>query len=499
MNFNSLPSGRIVIVGGGITGLSAAWEIRRHSPGSQISVLEQEDRWGGRILTHQFSAPKAGEFIAEAGPESFITRKPEVWDLVRELGMEDRIVNAGSETRGMYILEEGRIAELPLSPWKFLRSSLLSTRAKLRILLEPLVPRRSDNGDESMAAFFTRRMGREAFERIIGPVLAGIHSADPRTQSILSTFPILREMEREYGGLIPGAFARAKISRRKRRTLEESGRPVPPRFITFKSGSQELVETLVNHLRGPNTHLRLGTQVRRIQPSAPDQGFQLITSEGIIRADAVILALPANRAAPCIQTLAPRAASAMAAIRHSHIGTITLAFRTEDLTEQSLRMNGLMIPPRENRRIDAVTWTSNKMPPRAPQGCSLLRVFFGGNDSEMLALSDDELTQVVLNEIQWGLKPRPRPIDRRIYRAPSSFPQTDVGHLNRVREIETQLPGGLYAAGASYRGIGVPDCIRQGRRAAQKAIDHTARSLPPHPKESQSETQHQAQLKGATA
>lgn len=485
MNF---PYGRTVIVGGGITGLSAAWEIRQRLPHSFITVLEKEGRWGGKILTHRFSAPggpargeaasgepapEGGEFISDAGPESFITRKPEVWTLAHELGIQNRIVNAGSGTRGMFILEKGRPLELPLSPGKFLRSPLLSSRAKLRILLEPLVPRRSDGGDESLADFFTRRMGREAFERMIGPVLAGIHGADPHRQSILSTFSILREMEREFGGLIPGALARGRLGRRRKRILQKAGKPLPPRYITFKSGTEELVEALVHRLDTANTDLRLNAEVQDIRPAAG--GFQVISSGGSLRADALILAVPANRAAPWMHRIAPEAASAMARIRHAHIGTIALAFHSPDSPGNSARINGLMIPPRENRRIDAVIRTSNTTLPRAPKGCSLFKVFFGINDPEMISLSDDELTAVVLDELKRGLGLSQPLITRRIYRAPAGFPQADVGHLNLVRDIETRLPAGLYTAGSSYRGIGVPDCIRQGRLAAQNAVEHIAR------------------------
>lgn len=485
MNF---PYGRAVIVGGGITGLSAAWEIRRRSPNSSVTVLEKEGRWGGKILTHRFSTPESpapgesapdgpapgyGEFISDAGPESFITRKPEVWTLAHELGIQDRIVNADGETRGMYILEKGRALEVPLSPGKFLRSPLLSSRAKLRILFEPLVPRRRDAGDESLADFFTRRLGREAFERMIGPVLAGIHGADPHRQSMLSTFSILREMEREFGGLIPGALARGRIARRRKRTLQKAGEPVPPRYITFESGTEELVEALVSRLNARHTDLRLTAEVQDIRPTA--EGFQVITPGSHLRADAVILAVPANRAASWMHGIAPEAASAMARIRHSHIGTIALAFQGPDSPGNSAGINGLIIPPRENLRIDAVIRTSNKMPPRAPKGCSLLKVFFGINDPEMLSLSDDELTAVVLDELRRGLGLSRPLIGRRIYRAPGSFPQADVGHPNLVRDIETRLPAGLYAAGASYRGIGVPDCIRQGRLAARNAAEHIAR------------------------
>ena len=453
---------KIAIIGGGITGLAAAWEVQQHDPDIDITILEKTGRWGGKIITHHIPGPDGGEFISDAGPESFVTRKPEAWDLALELGLADQVVDPGAETRAMFVLDGGKAVEIPLSPLKFLRSRLLSGRGKLRMLAEPFIPSRPGDNDESLAAFVTRRLGREALDRMLGPVLAGIYNTDPETQSLLATSPVMREMELDGGSLVRGALRRMQRDRREKKT-RRSTNPTP-RFITFKHGAGELVRALVDRL---DADLRLESPVRHIRETPA--GYALILEHEVLEAEAVICALPANAAGLLLAGTAPQAAARMAAIRHVSIGTVALAFRAADVALDP-PINGLMVPRREARRIDAVTWTSNKMPARAPEGYALLRVFFGGADPAMVELEDADLLAAVLSELKAVLGLQARPLSWRIERWPGQFPQADVGHLERVAEIEHHLPPGLFAAGSSYHGVGVPDCIRQGRTAGEQAV-----------------------------
>lgn len=461
----------ILIIGGGITGLSAAWEVQTRAPHLRYTLLEITDRFGGKVITTRMPGENGWDFVADAGPESFVTRKPDVWDLVCELGLEKQVIDPGAETQNMYVLDNGVVTEIPLSPIKFLRSNLMSWRGKFRMFQEPFIPPKRDNEDESLARFVTRRLGREALDKFIGPVLAGIYNTDPETQSILTTSPIMREMEADFGGLVKGALGRAKVNRAVRQERIDNGEPIPPRFLAFDNGVEHLVDALVEQLSGD---LRLETSVQSIEYSKGR--YWVYTKNGdVFTASTLIFASPANATAPMLDDVNPVAAEMLAAIRHENIGTISLAFRAEDVARER-PINGLMIPRREQRRIDAITWTSNKNPGRAPKDYSLMRVFFGGADPNMVSLEDDELVDAVMKELRDILDITARPVDYRVVRWAAGFPQADVGHLDLVDAIEAKLLDGIYLAGASYRGIGVPDCVRQGRDAAKQACAFVAQS-----------------------
>ena len=205
---------KIIVIGGGITGLSAAWYLQTLSDQQiEITLIEADQALGGKMITRRITS-ESGDFIIDAGPESFVTRKPEAWQLALELGLEDEVINPGSETRNMYVLDAGVPKKIPLSPPAFITSDLLSLGGKLRMMIEPIIPARTDDGDESLADFVTRRLGQEALEKMIGPVLAGIYNTNPETQSIMTTSPVMREMEKDHGGLFKGALARMQKRRK---------------------------------------------------------------------------------------------------------------------------------------------------------------------------------------------------------------------------------------------------------------------------------------------
>ena len=451
----------VIIIGGGITGLSAAWELRTQQPDLKITMLEKEARWGGKIVTQTAPGPKGGHFVIDGGPESFVTRKPEVWDLAHELGIEDHIFDPGSETRNMFVLEGGVPVRVPLSPLSFLTSRLMSLRGKARLLAEPFIPPKEDDLDESLAEFADRRLGDEASRKMIGPILAGIYNTDPEKQSILTTSPIMREMEAEAGSLFKAAFRRMRAARKAKSTDLKK----PPRFVTFADGAQVLIDALIEQL---DADLRLEAEIVDIQ--ATGDGYEVILgSDEPLLAEAVLLASPANASAKLLTKAAPSAARLLNEILHKNIGTITLAYKRTDLPP-GLKIHGLMIPRREKRLIDAVTFTTAKMPQRAPDGHVLLRVFFGGAAPHLVEMAQDALCAQVQSELAELLNIEAEPIAAWPFQWLESFPQAEVGHLHKVSEIEEVLPSGLYVTGSSYRGIGVPDCIRQGRDTAKKAL-----------------------------
>ena len=443
----------ILIIGGGITGLSTAHEVGRLLPDARLTVIESEARWGGKVLSDTLTVP-GGKVIVEGGAESFVTRKPEVWDLVHELGLQDRMITAPNAANRTCVLDRGVPKRVPLDPITFLTTSLLSPGGKARLFAEPFIPARRDGADESLAAFVDRRLGREARERFIGPILGGIYNTDPETQSLLTTAPVMRELE-GYGSLIVGSIARL---------WERRGHPRRPAFISFQQGTQALIDTLIAALRAD---LRSGTAATAITR----QGAQwqvTLTDRQTLLVDAVIVTTPANVAARLLAETALEAAPLLRTIRHTHIGTLSLVYRDGDLP--ALDLSGLMIPRRERRPIDAVT-RIHAPNLRVPDGYTLLKVFFGGGDPATADLPEDALLTTVRHELKTLLGVAAQPVGWSLHRWHHAFPQADVGHLDLVDRIDAALPRGILVAGAAYRGIGVPDCIRQGRTAARRLVE----------------------------
>ena len=444
---------RIAIVGGGITGLSAAWELQQR--GIEFTILEASDRWGGKVITSKLELNNGAQFLVEGGPDTIITRKPEAWDLANELRMLDQITNPGSETSGTYVLDHASLYPIPVSATRFISTPLLTLRGKLRMLAEPFQPARRDDEDESLADFVRRRLGQEALDKFIGPVLGGIYNTDPETQSIMVSSPIMREMEKDGGGLFAGALLRAFRGKKKKTKA--------PRFVSFKNGLQALTDELARQLTGD---LRLNARVEKI--TRDGNGYLIFIADGTtVRADGVILTALANQTSAMIKDISAEASKQLSEIRHQNIGTLSLVYRESDIPSEPV-ISGLMIPRREKRMIDAVTFTSRKMPERSTAGYAVVRIFIGGGAPEMVEYADDRLIEAVQKELAdlFGIHAAPQMWTA--FRWQSGFPQAEVGHLKRVDEIEKLLPPNLALAGSSYRGIAVPDCIRQGREAAEK-------------------------------
>jgi len=445
----------ILIIGGGITGLSAAWEIQRARPDISYCLVEASGHWGGKVVS-QVIETQGKQFVVDGGPDTLVTRKPETWALTEEIGLVDQITVPASETKHIFVLDGGKVYPVPLSPLLFVTTPLLTWKGRLRMMAEPFQPARRDDADESLADFVTRRLGKEALDKFIGPVLGGIYNTDPSHQSIMIASPVMREMEKESGSLI-----RATIGRMIRK---KSG-PKKPRFINFKQGMQQLPNEIAARLNGD---LRLDARVTRIDRT--DSGYVATLASGEqIEARVLVLATLANVSSNLLKQVTPVAAASLAQIGHENTGTLTLVYRENDLPEKPL-VNGLMIPRREKRAIDAMTVTSRKMPERSHPGFALVRVFFGGATPELVNLPDDKLLQTVIAELSDLLGIKAQPLAHAVFRWETGFPQACVNHLQLVDEIEQNLPPGIFLAGSSYRGIAVPDCIRQGREAARSAI-----------------------------
>jgi oxygen-dependent protoporphyrinogen oxidase len=473
----SFESGaHVVIIGGGIAGLSAAWYLQREAERQSLSVrytlLEASDRWGGKIRSERIEGVGGGPTIIEAGPDSFLTRKPWALSLARELGLDDQLQYLDARGLRTYTLLRGRLVPLPAgwnllapSQWTpFLWSPLFSLWGKARICLEPLIPPRRDDADESLGEFVRRRLGAEALDRAAEPLMAGVYNAPADEQSLRATFPQFAALERERRSVIRGLRATRQTS------ATEITEKIPP-FVSFDAGAGGLIERLVARLDGD---LRLRSEVVGVGLNADDRYDVRLRDGARLHANAIILACPAFVSARILRESVPDMARLLAGIGSSGIGSMYLGYRRGDVPHP-LDGAGVVIPTSEGRRIDGMTWVSSKWPARAPRDLALLRVFFGGPATrETLDLEDAALLALVRGELAAILGVQAAPLFQRVFRVRDGYPRYTVGHLERVEAIERALPARLYVTGASYRGVGVPDCVRQGQEAASHALSALA-------------------------
>ncbi len=464
----------IAIIGGGITGLAAAYALQESARARgrtlDITLIESAPTLGGKILTESIEG-----FTVEGGPDSFIRQKPWAADLARQLGLGGELIGTDTRHSRTFVLNRGRLAPLPegvmlIVPTRilpFATSPLISWPGKIRMGLDLFIPPRPQDGDESVGDFVRRRLGREALEKIAEPLMSGIHVSDPDQQSLLGTFPRFRELELQHGSLIRGMLAQRKAPPAAR---PDSSLPSSA-FISLRGGMGQLVQTLQAALSG--VRLLVGCRVVRLQ-RLPAGGYRLEMEDGsTLEAGAVILTTPAFVSAGLLGGQAPELARLLAGIRYVSTVTVSLGFRRAEV-QHPLDGFGFVIPRREQRRINACTWSSVKFPGRAPEDALLLRCFGGGPGHEdFVDLSDAEILDVVRQELAALMDLRARPLLARVYRWPKANPQYDVGHLERVRRMvslcEAGLPG-LFLSGSAYTGVGVPDCIHQGQQAAQAAL-----------------------------
>ena len=409
----------VAIVGGGISGLSTAWYVEKQAASQGVSVVcsvyETADRWGGRIRT-DLVEHEEGRFVVEAGPDSFLTaQKPWAVDLALELGLAEQLLGTNDAARRVYVLTKGKPVLMPegvflLVPTKFkpfVLSPLISPLGKLRMGLDLFIPARKGDKDEALGDFVTRRLGSEATDKIAEPLMSGIYNAEAERQSLLATFPRFRETELAHGSLIRGMLAGKAETRRKRAgshaQTSAKGRPTST-FVSFVAGTEEIVAGLTRRL---GARLRTGVHVSGIR-SGGGGDYLLEVSGGpgdgptgeVIRADAVVLAIPAYDAAEVLASICPEASGILRSVRYVSTGTVSLAYK-RDASGERLGGFGVLVPRSENRSVNAVTWSSTKFDHRAPEGHSLLRVFFGGSRSPgTMQLGDDELLDVVKKELR---------------------------------------------------------------------------------------------------
>ncbi len=460
---------RVVIIGGGISGLSAAYFLEKEAGQAGIEVrielLEARSRLGGVIVTD-----RQGEFLIEGGPDSFLALKPAAADLCRELGLGDQLVPSNDVLRKTYVLRNGRLRELPegllfvvpsrLGP--LFGSDLLSWSGKLRLAASPLLPAPSARGkDVSAAEFLRARFGSEVLERLAEPLLAAVYGADVDALSARAALPQLVALEEKHGSLWRGLRAAAADGR---------GRSPGGLFLTLRDGVGGLIERLRESLR--KTTIRTACPAKPAHRPLSGAGFTIQSLAGERAADALIVATPAHAAARLLRELDRGLADQLQPIRYHSSAIVALGFAPAAFRTRPQGF-GFVVPRSERKRLVALTWVSTKFPFRSPPDQLLARCFLGGaRDPVVIGEEDDALAGMALQEMGEVLGERPQPVFQRIYRWERCMPQYAVGHLDRLREIESRLAAqpGLYLAGNGYRGVGIPDCIRSAAAAAAGAV-----------------------------
>jgi oxygen-dependent protoporphyrinogen oxidase len=456
--------GKVIIIGGGISGLSAAYYLAKRGIGSMI--FESRPRLGGVIRTEQVRG-----CTLEAGPDSFISAKPAALELIRELGLEDQVIGSNDFSRKTYVWKQGRLVPLPeglmmMVPTRILplvATPLLGWRTKARMGMELFHPPRRHDGDQSVSAFITEHYGPEAVDYLAEPLLSGIYGGNPDELSVTSVLPRLVTLAKRYGSLTRGVLAeRAKSERARTGNNHASAAPL---FRTLKGGLEQMVEALAASIRG--TAEVCHSRVDRLELT--DQGFRLRAGGGWIGAEHVIVACEAHSAASLVEALDQRLGALLAGVPYSSSMTVALGFNANDL-EQRPSGHGFLVPKRERRHLMACTWVGEKFPFRVPEGSVVARCFLGGtDDASVLDASDESVAEIVTQELSEIAGIRAGPEFVRIHRWPRSMAQYTVGHPERLAEIEARaraIPG-LALAGNAYDGIGIPDCIRLGKRAAE--------------------------------
>jgi oxygen-dependent protoporphyrinogen oxidase len=456
-------SPQVVVVGAGITGLTAAYRLQQ--AGVDVVVLEQEETSGGKVRSAQ-----VGGVRLEAGPDSLLARKPWAVDLARELGADDLVPASAAATHiwtraGLLRFPSGPfgISTQPMELWRWKGMSYLG---KLRAGGDLVLPRGRGDGDESLGSLLRRRIGDEATDTLVAPLLGGLFAGDVDRLSVAATFPELGAWEREHRSLMLGARAMAASRRPASVSAPERGpgRPAPPpMFVRLQGGLSRLTEGLADAL-GPE-RLRTRTSVRAV--AREGDGYTVRTDDGALEADAVIVTVPTFVATELLGEVAPEAAGLLGDI--AYVSTAVALLVYAEGTDPALPNSAGFVAPRGALPMNAATVVSKKWPDAAFGDRAVIRCFIGGTGTEdFLARDDDELVRAAADALAriWPLPPAPEAST--LVRWPRAMPQYEVGHLERVAAIEAALPPGLLVAGQAYRGAGLPDCVRQGSEAAER-------------------------------
>jgi oxygen-dependent protoporphyrinogen oxidase len=456
----------VAIVGGGISGLSAAYYLAK--AGIPSVILEARPRLGGVIQSERVE-----RCVIEGGPDSFLSTKPAAMELIVDLGLAGEVIGSNDRQRVTYVWKRGRLLPMPdglqlMVPTKLvplIATRLLSWPTKLRMGMELFHPPGRHPEDQSVAEFITSHYGAEAVDYLAEPLLSGIYGGSPSVLSVSSVLPRFVELSAKYGSLTRGVLAEMKANKAQAHTQSQTQAEPLPLFRTLKSGLGQLVSAIAARLEGHATILhRRAEAVERT-----GGGFRIRLDGGWLACAQLVLACEAHNAAMLAGKLDGRLADLLGSIPYSSSMTVALGF-PNGAFPSPLNGFGFLVPKRERRRLVACTWVGAKFSHRVPRGTTLLRCFLGGmDDGAILAESDHAIVAAVVDELRGIVGLRAEPAFSRIFRWPRSMAQYTVGHAARLAEIEARTAAipGFQLAGNAYTGIGIPDCIRLGKQAAE--------------------------------
>ncbi len=458
---------RIIIAGAGISGLCTAHYLVKNLSAAgreaEILLLEAEKVPGGKMRTIREDG-----FNMEWGPNGFLTNKPYSLELVKELGIEDRLAPSSDLARKRFIYSGGRLHRLPETPQAFFASNLLSVGGRLRILWEPFAPGPPRGVDESLGDFARRRLGAEALEKLLDPMVTGIFAGDPDNMSLRSCFPLIHELERKYGGLVKGMVS---LRRERRRAGEKRGMSAGPGgvLMSFDSGVQTLTDVLADRL---SEGLHVGVAVENVRRRDGRFLLSLVESSqrGEIDTDVLVLATPAHAAAAVLGGLDPQLSDALSCIPYSPVSVVALGYERAALGNP-LDGFGFLVPRGEKRKILGALWDSSVFPNRAPSGKALIRAMIGGvRDPELAALPAEKLVELARRELAATMGIAAGPVLARVFFHDRGIPQYLVGHGNVLERIAGRLAAfpGLHLNSNAYRGIALNDCVLQSRLIAER-------------------------------
>jgi oxygen-dependent protoporphyrinogen oxidase len=467
---------KLIVMGGGVTGLSAAYyalkQCKHNELNIYIQIIEQASRYGGKINTVQSNG-----FTIEKGPDSFLARKKPIIDLSLELGISEQFVAMNSHAKKTYIVRNnqlhpfpaGLMLGIPTQFRSFLQSSAISTSGKLRAMIHYLWPEKVATRDQSIGQLLRRRFGSEVVDVLVEPILAGIYASDLNQLSVQATFPSLQRSASESPNMVNRIMQQMAKS-----TQSSSSLPIALQgstFLSFQGGLHTLVRALLDHLDG--VELRNAMKVTRI--SRKQDQLQVTYDDGSQdTADAIICTLPPHEAAQVIDH--PLVSDQLRQIPSISVAHVVFIYEAAHI-RQPLDGTGFVVPRIEQKTITACTWTSIKWPHTAPQDKLMLRCYVGrSGDEQWVNWTDDQIISRVKQDLFSIMHIDAEPLSIELTRMPHSMPQYLVGHLEHVAQIKhhlhTDMPG-MYVTGAGYHGVGLPDCIEQAKQTAHQVIaDH---------------------------
>ncbi|MFQ5641775.1 MAG: protoporphyrinogen oxidase [bacterium] len=458
----------VVVIGAGISGLATAYRLQK--TGLNVLVLEKTPHAGGSIHTEASDG-----FLIDYGPNSTLDTSPQIRAFIEEIGLKNDRIVANARANRRYILKNGELAPLPMSPLQFIKSNLFSFKAKLRLMREPFIPPAPADREETIAEFVTRRLGREFLDYAINPFVAGVYAGDPARLSVRSAVAKIYALEKNYGSLIKGAIQGAKERKKSTETAKTKAE-----LFSFKNGMGQLSAALESILAG-RIETDAGVEsidtdddlVRRysIQYKRRDKRIRLATK-------CVILTTPAYATAEYVKPFDAALAAKLAGIVYAPVAVVFLGFRKQTRC-RPLDGFGFLVPEVEKRTILGCIWSSTLFPDRAPENGAALTTFVGGmRQPELINLNDSELTNLVLKELNKILALADQPDLIKIRRWHKAIPQYELGHqshLDAIEKFESRHPG-LFLSGNFRGGISVGDCMLQSDVIAQKATRFCAGS-----------------------